>query len=334
MNELNKQSESIKSLMDEVQAREDIKKCLDIVNSIHIPESLKNQITEINKMNDNLNTISDGSYRPIMTEYTNNPALINYLKAVVDIVSSKNMGDIISLANKNAESNLFKWINDIPISQFSIRHEEFLRRINDDYMMIMFAVRWFPLTAWLSYNSVVKKVSNIFSNRKRVNSINKSEMEQIDNTIFKFYSKTKVMTLVRSWKGLINETHIYRILREAALAYLDGKYVLCISTLSTMWEGFIITKADDISMKERKYKKLYIVKKDCSKIINDEGCCNKIVNEFIDHFIFADCKSVSTSLEFYDIPNRHVSAHGWYPDYPSRKAALNAIIFTDFLLNL
>lgn len=35
-----------------------------------------------------------------------------------------------------------------------------------------------------------------------------------------------------------------------------------------------------------------------------------------------------------DVPGRHGIAHCWYDTYPNRKMALNAIIFTDFLLEL
>ena len=35
-----------------------------------------------------------------------------------------------------------------------------------------------------------------------------------------------------------------------------------------------------------------------------------------------------------DVPGRHGIAHCWYNKYPTKKAALNAILFTDFLLNL
>ena len=34
------------------------------------------------------------------------------------------------------------------------------------------------------------------------------------------------------------------------------------------------------------------------------------------------------------VPNRHGVAHSWYPKYPSQKAALNAILLTDFVINL
>ena len=37
---------------------------------------------------------------------------------------------------------------------------------------------------------------------------------------------------------------------------------------------------------------------------------------------------------YIDVPGRHSFAHAWYTKYPTRKSALNAILFTDFLLSL
>ena len=44
------------------------------------------------------------------------------------------------------------------------------------------------------------------------------------------------------------------------------------------------------------------------------------------------CYSVEEVID--DVPGRNSSAHSWYSEYPSKKAALNAILFTDFLLRL
>ena len=35
-----------------------------------------------------------------------------------------------------------------------------------------------------------------------------------------------------------------------------------------------------------------------------------------------------------DVPGRHPVAHSWYNSYPSKKMALNAILFTDCLINI
>jgi hypothetical protein len=45
-----------------------------------------------------------------------------------------------------------------------------------------------------------------------------------------------------------------------------------------------------------------------------------------------NCNSSAETI--LDVPGRNSAAHSFYESYPTRKAALNAILFTDFLLNL
>ena len=59
---------------------------------------------------------------------------------------------------------------------------------------------------------------------------------------------------------------------------------------------------------------------------------DKLFVSFFDEYIMYDCRSVEEVKE--DMPGRNSSAHSWYNKYPSRKAALNAILFTDFLLDI
>ena len=49
-------------------------------------------------------------------------------------------------------------------------------------------------------------------------------------------------------------------------------------------------------------------------------------------FIYYNCSSPEEVKQ--DVPGRHAIAHGWYRTYPTRKTALNAILFTDFLIDL
>ena len=59
---------------------------------------------------------------------------------------------------------------------------------------------------------------------------------------------------------------------------------------------------------------------------------DEIFSSFCNEFIFYDCNAVKEVKP--DVPGRHGIAHCWYNTYPSRKMALNAILFTDFLLEL
>lgn len=48
--------------------------------------------------------------------------------------------------------------------------------------------------------------------------------------------------------------------------------------------------------------------------------------------MFYDCREKEAVKE--NVPGSHGVAHGWYSRYPTRKAALNAIAFTDYLIQL
>jgi len=59
---------------------------------------------------------------------------------------------------------------------------------------------------------------------------------------------------------------------------------------------------------------------------------SSVIQSYCDEYIFYNCTGTA---EFKpDVPGRHAYTHSWYTKYPSKKAALNAILFTDFLLNL
>lgn len=64
----------------------------------------------------------------------------------------------------------------------------------------------------------------------------------------------------------------------------------------------------------------------------EKNNCKKVINSYCDEFIFYSCSNSSEVKK--DVPGRHSIAHSWYEEYPSKKMALNAIFFTDFLLNL
>ena len=74
-----------------------------------------------------------------------------------------------------------------------------------------------------------------------------------------------------------------------------------------------------------------VLKAAVEKLIS-ENSHPKILYTFYDEFVMYQC---DTSADYIpDVPGRNAIAHGWFPEYTSKKAALNAILFTDFLLHL
>ena len=115
-------------------------------------------------------------------------------------------------------------------------------------------------------------------------------------------------------------------MHQAVQAYHRKEYAITVTVLSTMWEGLIYDKAKDTRGKKGK-----LTKENFSKLISNDDY-NQIFADFFDEYIMYDCRSEAEVK--VDVPGRNSSAHSFYNKYPSRKAALNAILFTDFLVKL
>ena len=95
----------------------------------------------------------------------------------------------------------------------------------------------------------------------------------------------------------------------------------------TLQEGIIATKLgqeDDYRVSRHTRENI--------ATLNEENDVSDIVTQFCKECIFYDCISPEQVID--DVPGRHAIAHAWYAKYPSRKTALNAILFTDFLFEL
>ena len=121
-------------------------------------------------------------------------------------------------------------------------------------------------------------------------------------------------------------SYMIRILVQAVQAYHRREYALTVSALSTLWEGIIQEKVNDNS-----YRVSRKTRENLTKLI-EENEFDKIFASFCEEFIFYDCRKVEEVKP--DVPGRHGIAHCWYNTYPNKKMALNAILFTDFLLRL
>ena len=131
-------------------------------------------------------------------------------------------------------------------------------------------------------------------------------------------------SLLEKWKAAPIPNHIKRLLKETLYAYRRKENGLVVGVLPTLWEGFIREKAA-------------IEKKPSSKELRDavaklveENQSSSTISAFYDTCIMYHCGSPEEAKP--DVPGRHAVAHGWFERYPTKKAALNAILSTDFLL--
>lgn len=154
----------------------------------------------------------------------------------------------------------------------------------------------------------------------------KNRVKKIDGAIYEYYKKHELENIKKEWSKLGLSECLMRILRQTVNAYYRKEYAVTVIVLSTQWEDIICKKAHDNGRKTTKTTKKYF-----SKLLARNGY-TMIFKSYYDDYIMYNCNSSKDTI--VDVPGRHSAAHGFYASYPTRKAALNAILFTHFLLKL
>ena len=185
-----------------------------------------------------------------------------------------------------------------------------------------FDAKWIPNAIWDAAPELLTEVLSIIRSTKK----SKNRVKRIDKAVLKHYTKQRVESIKKTWRNKGLPEFSMRMLHQAVQAYHRKEYAITIVMLSTMWEGIIYDKANDFRGKNGNR-----TKSNFEKLIKQNDF-DELFQSFFDEYIMYDCRSVEQVIE--DVPGRNSSAHSWYNKYPSRKAALNAILFTNFLLNL
>ncbi len=202
------------------------------------------------------------------------------------------------------------------------------RELNEIYLQTMYETKWFPYAGWIADMSLFREVNEIISTSKGVS---KNREKRIDKAILSYYTKTEIRGIKRLWWNTDLHFCIRKTLSQAIEAYLRGEYALTISCLSTMWEGLIYIKAKDVPPSERKRQRMDTTKQELQKLV-EYNDYELIFSDYFNNFIVSNCNAVDDVVE--GVPNRHGVAHSWYKKYPNKKAALNAVLLTDFIINL
>lgn len=188
----------------------------------------------------------------------------------------------------------------------------------------LYEARWFPHAINTDNLQLFLDVSEVLEHTRR----SKNRTKKLDRIFFDFYNKKHLDEIKRDWKNNVEiPFHIQKMLSQAVNAYNRKEYALTNSVLMTLWEGIIAVKVG----KEDNYR-ISRVTRQSLEALNEENNNGESIKKFCNDFIFYDCCKIDDVKE--DVPGRHGIAHSWYEKYPSRKTALNAIIFTDFLLSL
>ncbi len=268
----------------------------------------------------NIELNDDGS------EYTGSTLIFEAMKSLVHVIES-HMSDLLY----NAHNAILQTIKDSLIVQI----EKLLKSFEDfdfskysDKLNHEIFVEFFD-AKWVIPFSLLDKESGLFldfcdvidSTRK-----SKNRIKKIDRLLFDYFSKDRINSFKKEWRSLGIPEHKMRMMHQSIQAYHRKEYALTVVMLSTLWEGIIYEKAND-----SRRKKTDRTKSNFKKLI-DNSDYEEIYCKFFEEYIMYDCNSETDVKD--DVPGRHSSAHSWYNKYPSRKAALNAILFTDFLLNM
>lgn len=198
----------------------------------------------------------------------------------------------------------------------------FFDKFNHIVICEAYDARWFPHAVWNADQKLVYKVLDVVNATRK----SKNRIIRIDKLIFDYYSKAKIEDIRKSWRNMNVPSFKVRMMNQAVQAYHRREFAITVVVLSTLWEGIIYEKLKDNRRKNGKRTK------ENFEILIEDNQYDEIFNSFFSEYIMYDCKSVEEIKD--DVPGRNSIAHGWYDKYPTKKAALNAILFTDFLLRL
>lgn len=258
-------------------------------------------------------------------ESWSNSAVTNLATGLTALVTNPVMQEIQSVT-----SNLGKWLQTVDFSPLTsileniqnIGFDYDYEEVNEVFLKAMFDARWFPYAGWIADFRIVDAMLEILDTSRA----SKNRVKRIDKLIFSYYDKEEINNIKRGWRQMNLPSYMSRILVQSVQAYHRREYALTVSALSTLWEGIIQEKMNDDSYRISKR-----TRENLTKLI-EENEFDKIFASFCEEFIFYDCRKAEDVKS--DVPGRQGIAHCWYDTYPNRKMALNAILFTDFLLGL
>lgn len=191
--------------------------------------------------------------------------------------------------------------------------------LDEIYLRAMYDAKWFPYAGWQADAKLFAEVTDILNSSR---GMSKRCEKRIDKAILSYYTKSEIKRIKRDWNASELDSYVKKALGQTLEAYLRGEYALVIPFLATIWEGIIKSKTAEVTKKP---------KEDFKKLVDENGF-DDVFSDFYNNLIIATCYSKDDVIE--GVPNRHGVAHSWYVKYPTKKAALNAILLTDFIIKL
>ena len=275
-----------------------------------------------------------------------NPAYLNSMSALTNSLNRLGIDKTLKLSD--AISNAFskytlpeiqmvnltapiqKWIALMyrvkdPFEGIAEKFRERREQLKEIIIVECYDAKWFPQAVFdlLDADGLSGFLGVLEHTRK-----SKSRVKKLDGLILSYYDDKYVEAQKKSWRNLGLPEYMTRIFHQAVQAFHRKEYAITVIVLSTFWEGIINRKSgvvDGTHVNSRDTKENF-------KGLVEENGSEVIISSFYDEYIMYQYREKADLID--DVPGRHGVAHGAYNGYPSRKAALNAILFTDFLLKL
>lgn len=243
-------------------------------------------------------------------------ALVKSYQSQAYAVTSK-VVDLLGDLRYNVLSNITRLIASIDFSGIRDNFEK-------AYFEAMSAAKWFPHECFVSNINTLNKIIDVLDHTRLTS---KNRIKLLNKVVFEYFDKKTLNALQSSWKTKDLKAHFKQMTCEAIKTYNCGWYASTVSILVPLWQGLIQLKATGTSESRTDAK----TKEELQQIVQDNPHA-KIIEAFCGEYIFYTCYNIKEVKD--DVPGRNSVCHSWHKEYPTRKTALNAIIFTDFLLSL
>lgn len=322
---------------------------LGYIHNLHVPAylyepgfqaSLQNAMSSLPAINQAL------EQRPMSSSFAAQPYLngplttqdISYIMSQVPLAMELNKAEQIASnwtmsipAGLGKFDGLYQTLAQIPPSPTAqifetvfAEQQAFYDRYRAACVKALYDAGWCPFIYDDSPYSAVIGLNEILIHTKPDT---KSRRQKIDRLVFDYFDDGYIKWLKQNWKDDSASVRLKRTLRHVLEAYMKKDYGIPVVVLSTLWEG-LIKDIDELQDKPGSKK----LKESVHNLVTKNEYPEALA-EFYDNLVMYRCEKQGDVKD--DAPGRHFVAHGlWYKNYPTKKAALNAILFTEFLFEL
>lgn len=249
----------------------------------------------------------------------NNNALLSAVKWASVAQAATGALTSLFLANRNLSRvyGALNQIKDLFPEGFEPHHyvEYFLQEMAE--------ANWFPAIGIIEDPALANNVAEIIQHTHHKSG---NRMKKIDQVMLNYYTNDVIEKIRKSWNHLDVEPFVLRMLREAVKAHYRKEYALTICCLATLWERLIRNKAGKKGKVTSAKTKEFLTK------MADADGFDPIVSNFYKDILTGRWNEDEDVIA--GVPNKNAVSHSKYLKYPNRKASLNAILVTDFILNL